>query len=136
MKKTLLWLDDYRDPFDEEIDWMIFSPIGRDVTIKWVKSYNSFIEYIERNGLPDGICFDHDLGLPIQLEHRSKGASKRESRRLARETEKTGYDCAKWLCDYCDTVEEPLPMYAVQSANLVGKQNIISYLENYKKMRV
>lgn len=136
MKKTLLWLDDYRDPFDEKVDWMVFSPIGRDVHVEWVKSYRDFVEYIKRNGLPDGICFDHDLGLPAQLMHRSKGTSKRESRRLARETEKTGYDCAKWLCNYCDTVKKPLPTYAVQSANVVGKQNIISYLENYKKMRV
>ena len=34
MKKTLLWLDDYRDPFDKKIDWMIFSPIGKDINIK------------------------------------------------------------------------------------------------------
>ena len=36
MKKTLLWLDDYRDPFDKKIDLMIFSPIGKDINIKWV----------------------------------------------------------------------------------------------------
>ncbi|WP_350324738.1 cyclic-phosphate processing receiver domain-containing protein [Empedobacter falsenii] len=37
--------------------------------------YDDFVNYINRNGLPDFISFDHDLGL-----------------------RKTGYDCAKfWL---------------------------------------
>ena len=35
-KKILLWLDDWRNPLDEEIDWMVFSPIGRDVNVVWV----------------------------------------------------------------------------------------------------
>lgn len=37
--KTLLWLDDVRDPFDEEIDWLVFSPIGKNVNIVWIKNY-------------------------------------------------------------------------------------------------
>ena len=48
MGKKLLWLDDYRNPY--ESDWLIFSPIGRDVDVIWLKSYNEFIEYIEQNG--------------------------------------------------------------------------------------
>lgn len=37
MKKTLLWLDDRRNPFDTQVDWLIFSPIGRDVDVVWVQ---------------------------------------------------------------------------------------------------
>lgn len=59
--KKLLWLDDYRNPFDTKTDWMIFSPIGRDVEIHWVKNYQEFVDWIIENDLPDGICFDHDL---------------------------------------------------------------------------
>jgi len=111
MKKILLWLDDYRNPFDKEIDWLVFSPIGKDINVKWVKTQIEFQDYIMIHGLPDAICFDHDLGT-----HNGDG-----------------YECAKWLCNYCDIHNKKIPEYAVQSANTVGKQNIISYLENYKK---
>ena len=107
--KILLWLDDYRDP--EKNDWLVFSPIGRDVNIIWVKSYNEFIDYIINNSLPDGICFDHDLG-----------------------GEKTGYDCAKWLVNYCIDNNLELPLYAIQSANPVGKENIDKLLTNFNKL--
>ena len=30
-KKTLIWLDDVRDPLTN--DWLVFSPIGRDVNV-------------------------------------------------------------------------------------------------------
>lgn len=109
MTKTLLWLDDVRDPFDSP-DWLVFSPIGRNVDVIWVTSYQEFIDHIMIHGLPDAICFDHDLG-----------------------NEKTGYDCAKWLVDYCINNTLQLPNYASQSANPVGRKNILSLLSNYKK---
>jgi hypothetical protein len=49
--------------------------------------------------------------------------------------EKTGYDCAKWLVDYCIDNQANLPDYLVHSANPIGKKNIESYLENFKKNR-
>jgi len=47
--------------------------------------------------------------------------------------EKTGMDCAKWLVEYCLDSNLQLPEYTIQSANPVGKENITSLLENYKK---
>lgn len=43
-----------------------------------VRSYAEFVTYIFQNGLPDFISFDHDLGM-----------------------EESGFDCAKWLVNYC-----------------------------------
>lgn len=57
--KTLLWLDDVRDPFQN--DWLNFSPIGKNVDVTWVTNYQEFIDWIMINGLPDAVCFDHDL---------------------------------------------------------------------------
>lgn len=108
--KTLIWLDDSRNPFDKEIDWLVFSPIGRDINVLWAQSYDQFVIYLLIYGLPDGICFDHDLG-----------------------TELTGYDCAKWLCSYCEMHGYKLPEYNIQSGNPVGKENIDKYLKNYIK---
>lgn len=107
--QTLLWLDDIRDPTQD--NWLIFSPIGKDVYVEWVTNYQEFVDWIMINGLPDGICFDHDLG----------------------PTEETGYDCAKWLTEYCYAQNLKLPFYNIQSSNPVGKENIKCYLENYKK---
>lgn len=106
--KTLLWLDDARDPTIN--DWINFSPIGKNVDIIWVTSFQEFIDYISINGLPDGICFDHDLG-----------------------EELTGYDCASWLIEYCLKYKKQIPPYNIQSANVVGKQRIDSLLKDFDK---
>lgn len=131
--KLLLWLDDIRNPNDG--DWLIFSPIVQPFKVKWVKNYKSFCNHIKNHGLPDGICFDHDLGIPKQLEWREKGKSKRESRRLAREDTKSGMDCAKFLVDYCLDHDLDLPPYNIQSANPTGKENIDGLLKAFIKYR-
>ena len=46
--KKLLWLDDCRDPF-ESPDWLIFSPIGRNVEVTWCKSYDEFVKVAAHN---------------------------------------------------------------------------------------
>lgn len=135
--KTLLWLDDIRDPKGYVLDgntWeSAFSPIQSPFKTVWVKSYSEFVKWILTNGLPDAICFDHDLGMEVALAARAKGLSKRKSRELKKE-EKTGYDCAKWLVNYCmDDHTRSLPLYNIQSSNPVGKENIMGLLENYKK---
>lgn len=107
-RKVLLWLDDYRNPYEH--NWLVFCPLVMPYDVIWVKDYGSFTNWIKQNGLPDAICFDHDLG-----------------------TVATGYDCALWVVDYCLDHGLNLPMYNVQSANPVGKKNIICLLENYKK---
>jgi hypothetical protein len=58
--------------------------------------------------------------------------SKRESRKL-KQKEMTGMDCAKWLVDYCIANQLTLPLYNIQSANPVGKENIDGLLKNFIK---
>ena len=134
--KLLLWLDDIRDPFtpieNDGGSWLIFSPIEQPYTLYWVKSYREFVDWIKFNGLPDAICFDHDLGMEVALKAREKGMSKRESRKL-KQKEMTGMDCAKWLVDYCIDNQLTLPLYNIQSANPVGKENIDGLLKNFIK---
>ena len=107
--KTLIWLDDLRDPKDVRMDWLVYSPIGKELEVIWVKNMNEFVDWIQANGLPDGICFDHDLG----------------------ENEPTGYDCAKWLVEYCLDNKVLPPLWACQSANPVGKVNINRLLRGF-----
>ena len=82
-----------------------------DYDIVWVKNYDDFCKYINENGLADIICFDHDLG-----------------------EEKAGYDCAKFVVNYCQKQNLDIPDYDIQSSNNVGKDNIRSLLNNWHKV--
>lgn len=75
-----------------------------------VYTYEEFVAFITEKGLPDFISFDHDLGLG-----------------------KTGYDCAKWLVEYCLDHENSLPEFVVHSQNPVGKENIETLLNNFNR---
>lgn len=127
----LLWLDDYRDPLDTETDWMMFSPIGRDVEVHWVKSFDEFTTWINENGLPDGIAFDHDLDDSHYAPKEFWDGSYNEWAKAQNFTEKTGYDAALWLTNYCLDNNENLPMFSSQSANPVGRENITKLLTNF-----
>ena len=120
--RTLLWLDDCRNPFED--DWLNFSPIGKNVGVIWCKNYEDFVNEITNHGLPTAICFDHDLGFTNEYYLENDLESP--------QVDKTGMDCAKWLVDYCMNNNLPLPAWNIQSANPVGKENIKKLLENYE----
>ena len=120
-----LFLDDYRFPIDcasymyrRGVDCKIYHQ-------EWdiVRTYKQFVDWIKSNGLPKLISFDHDLADVEELKDGS-------------ETQKfTGMDCAKWLVEYCIDNNEPLPEYAIHSANPAGVENIQGLLESFNKQR-
>jgi hypothetical protein len=83
----------------------------------WVKSYDEAVaamrNAVEVMNMPITLTidFDHDLG-----------------------EEKSGYDCAKWLIDWCLENGYGVPDYDIQSSNPVGRQNIESVFESYWKV--
>ena len=113
---TILWLDDVRDPekyFSKKVEkssGTLFNNISfyndlrekYDLEFIWVKNFEEFTEYIVRNGLPDFVSFDHDLG---------KGLKK-------------GAECAVWLKKYCLDRSLPLPNFYAHSANPNGRREI------------
>lgn len=114
-RKVLIWLDDCRDPFAPGASWIkAYSPIGTDVDVIWYQTFDEFENHIEKYGLPDAICFDHDL------EEDSYD-------------DRTGYDAAKLVVDYCMNNNVKLPKWNVQSSNPVGANAIRGYLNNFEK---
>ena len=131
---TLLWLDDLRDPL-RDTHWVEdFSPITPDAVI-WVKTVERFASYINTYGLPDAICFDHDLGEDEAKENVTNGMNKKAAR-AKKKLAKSGMDAAKWLIDFCIDNDKDLPLWNIQSANPVGKENINGILTSYKKHRL
>jgi hypothetical protein len=129
---NLLWLHDLRNPFEGK--WIEeFAPeYLNSGSIIWVLNYEEFIEWIRKNGLPQKICFDHDLGEDVAIKLVSKGINKKKAREV-KKLAKSGYDCAKWLVDYCIDYDLQIPDWNIQSANPVGKENINGLLINAKK---
>ena len=130
MTKTILWLDDLRNP--EERIWLDklieFGINTSYYNIIWVKTYREFVNWIKKYGLPDGICFDHDLADNHKLRSELDVT---EWYDMTENSEYTGYDCAKWLVEYCMDNGEELPKFYVHSANPVGADNIRGLLNNY-----
>ena len=77
--KTLLWIDSFRSPYIGS--WLHeYSPeYETKYRVVWLKNTTEFIDWIKSNELPDRISFDNE----------------------------SGYDCAKWLIDYCTDKELP-----------------------------
>lgn len=121
MTKRLLFLDDIRYPIEA------YHYSKQDIFLRrdWhiVRNYDQFVNRILAKGLPEMISFDHDLA----DEHYLKADPKEF-------VEKTGYDCAKWLVEYCMDHHLDLPKFYSHSMNPVGKENIERLLKNFKKL--
>lgn len=126
-----LFLDDSREPKD--VKWIELPPVAWVV----VRDYDQFVETIERDGLPQTISFDHDLADEHYAEHsvaHDKKMLTYGTIRYDRFAEKTGYDCAKWLAQYCVDNNLPIPLYYMHTLNGIGRQNIFSILESARKV--
>lgn len=120
-----LFLDDIRQPY--QVGNYIL-PIELRVhyrKLEWiiVRNYEEFIAHITENGLPELVSFDHDLAdIHYDPSTWTEGFEYQE---------KTGYNCAKWLVDYCLDNNLKLPTYMVHSMNPIGKERINNLLENF-----
>jgi hypothetical protein len=104
MKK--LFLDDIRT-----IDMVYDKSMESEFDI--VRTYEDFVDYILKNGLPDFISFDNDLGLGEDGE-----------------VAPDGYAAAKWLV-YESGLDLINLKFNVHSANPVAAKQIEGLLTNY-----
>lgn len=113
-----LFLDDERMPND--VTWVLIGDVGSwGADWQIVRSLIEGQDWVRKNGFPDVISFDHDLGPDHYAGNFDDG--------------KTGYDFAKWLIEYdMDTNTMPRNFkFTIHSKNPIGGENIRSLLNNY-----
>lgn len=116
-----IYLDDIRTP--EADNWIV------------VRDYDQFVAKIQQIGLEniELISLDHDLG-PSAMEEWHTNVYTNYKLDYNNITEKTGYDCAKWLVNqWLDG--KPVVEVVVHSANAVGAANIMGYINNYRHIQ-
>ena len=101
-----LFLDDIR-----EVEWIYGQETAEEFEV--VRSYAEFVNYVMKNGLPDFISFDNDLG----MDDRGEVAP-------------DGYAAAKWLV-YESGLDLRNLKFKVHSANPVAAEQIRGLLNNY-----
>jgi hypothetical protein len=120
-----LFLDDVRDPY--KVTW-VQMPLG-----PWViaRDYAEFCGIIETKGVPEFVAFDHDLA-DEHYRPSMYNPDRHYSNYYTDGTfrEKTGYDCAKWLIEYCFEKKLPLPARVCHSMNPIGRENIQKLFES------
>lgn len=126
MENYYLFLDDVRNPKD--VTWITIPQKT------WViaRTYKEFVALItEKNQAPSFVSYDHDLSdyTYVTRPRIDKfGILQTDQHKIG---EKTGYDCAKWLTDYCLTLKIKHPPYAVHALDSVSAENIYEYVDNY-----
>jgi hypothetical protein len=125
--KIRLYLDDVRTPKNPNNEWV-------DGIQQWevVRSYDEFVAHIQKNGLEnyEVISLDHDLGESAMNEFYNN-VHPNYTLDYKNISEKTGYDCAKWLVAESMKTNIPLPQIYTHSANPIGSANIMGYINNY-----
>ena len=129
----LIYLDDVRTPVDK--GWRV------------VRNFDEFVKAVEEIGLAniDTISLDHDLGDSAMAEYH-RNVSPNYKLDYENISEKTGYDCAKWLVDrfykenpkWSELSRDvkrakafPFPKIYTHSANPIGSANIVGYINNF-----
>ena len=124
--RTLLWLDDQRDPHRE------FPPV--DMNIVWVKSYEEFCDYLKHNPMPEMVDFDHDLSPEQYAPQEHWVGTYRKWRQENPYTSRTGRDCAMFLCYMCCKLKRQLPQWQIHSHNPIGAYEITEVLMAYAEL--
>jgi len=117
-EKVMLYLDDVRTPNDKE--WIV------------VRNYEQFVNRINQHGLEniEVISLDHDLGDSAMIEYYNN-VKDNYTLDYNNISEKTGYDCCKFLVNRSIETGIPLPQIYVHSANPIGSANMMGYVNNY-----
>ncbi len=132
-KNRNLFLDDRREVdeawlFDSDTLLTNFSGIDNWII---VRSYDEFVRWIDMNGIPDNVSFDHDLCEDAMVQFENALANNGFID-YVKYTQKTGKHCAEYLVKSCKEKNIPIPNYYIHTANHLAAPIIRDILENGK----
>ena len=118
-----LFLDDWRIPRDCATYMWQRKADCRIYHEKWdiVRSYGQFVDWINKNGVPDLLALDYDLA---DVEELKEELPFEEWFNLDENRVYTGLDCASFLLIYCKERGLEFPEYVIHSANPDGSEEI------------
>lgn len=122
-EKYYIFLDDIRSPRD--VKWVQLPLVPWTI----VRDYKEFRTTIWNKGIPEFVAYDHDLADSHYGSMNHGGAIDYDNL-----TEKTGYDCAKFLCNECMKANVKHPEFVVHSMNPVGADNIRQYIKQFNRL--
>jgi hypothetical protein len=130
--KTLVWLDDIRDPSKsgwlKYIEFYIDNDID-NIGIYWVKNLNQLKIHLEVHGLPDIFSFDTIVdSYQIDMFDRIKNDIE--------EKEKLGYKAVVKVIDYCIKNDLDFPKYHIHSGTKEERNEIINYINNFQNIKL
>lgn len=134
-KIRAVFLDDQRIPNDAYL-WDENQTLKEASNIpcnRWdiVRSYDEFVAWVDKNGIPDVVSFDNDL---FDISDAAYSV-KEVTRQLKMEDWenfpiKTGAHCAQYLVNLCVVKNEPIPTHFVHTANDAARGIIKKILKN------
>jgi len=125
------WIYPRRDDKKQIISGKSLEKISGIPNGNWdiVRSYKEFVAYIEKNGIPDVISFDHDLSDEM-MRYYHVVTSKTGIINYDDITTKSGKHCAEYLIDkWNESGRIKTPTCYVHSANQWGAKNIKEVLK-------
>lgn len=131
-----LWLDDLRNPY-LNIEGKVPERFLKGNMV-WVRSYEEFVGWIEKYGVPWEISFDHDLVYSHYTPEKywDNYELSKTWQDIQEHTEKTGLDCVKYLINrILDNKNIELPICNFHSANPVGNDNMKTLWNNFLKYK-
>jgi hypothetical protein len=120
-----LFLDDQRNPEDAYLADSHMYLLQASHATKWevVRTYEEFVECINRRGIPDRVSFDHDLHFE-HIRYFVEHTMTTGYIEYANFTEKTGKHCADFLVNRVFEIDYPAPICYVHTANHIGRKEI------------
>jgi hypothetical protein len=125
------WIYPRRDDKKQIISGKSLEKISGIPNGNWdiVRTYDQFVDYIEKNGIPDVISFDHDLSDEM-MRYYYVVTSKTGIIDYDDITTKSGKHCAEYLIDkWNESGRIKTPTCYVHSANQWGAKNIKEVLK-------
>lgn len=133
--KTLLYLDDTKNPFFE-----LPQRVVDNYKVILVRDFDEFQIYIEERNMPDLVSFDHDLAeehyTPEYFWDDYEASKKYQEYVKPKYKNETGEYCAKFLKSYCINNNHKKPKYLVHSANPIGADWIRDQLTDFTEIKM